>query len=40
MLLTIAALLATAQPFCQTEAPDPAVPAILALKDRAALQDK
>jgi hypothetical protein len=49
MFLTIAALLATAplappttrsQPFCQTEAPDPAVPAILALKDRAALQDK
>ena len=49
MLLTIAALLATAplappatrsQPFCQAEAPDPAVPAILALKDRAALQDK
>ena len=40
MLLTIAALLATAQPLCQLEAPDPAVPAILALKDRAALQDK
>ncbi|MBC7522492.1 MAG: M24 family metallopeptidase [Sandarakinorhabdus sp.] len=40
MLLTIAALLATAQPMCQTEAPDPAVPAILALKDRAALQDR
>ena len=39
MLLTIAALLATAQPMCQTELPDPAVPAILALKDRAALQD-
>jgi hypothetical protein len=40
MLLTIAALLATAQPvMCQTEAPDPAVPAILSLKDRAALQD-
>lgn len=40
MLLTIAALLATAQPLCQLEAPDPAVPAILALKDRAVLQDK
>lgn len=45
MLLTIAALLATAQPtptpaMCQTEASDPVVPAILALKDRAALQDK
>ncbi|MFZ4110714.1 MAG: M24 family metallopeptidase [Polymorphobacter sp.] len=40
MLLTIAALLATAQPLCQLEAPDPAVPAILALKDRATLQDK
>jgi Metallopeptidase family M24 len=40
MLLTIAALLATAQPLCQVEAPDPAVPAILALKDRAALQDR
>lgn len=41
MLLTIAALLATAQPvMCQTEAPDPAVPVILPLKDRAALQDK
>ncbi len=41
MLLTIAALLATAQPvMCQTEAPDPKVPTILSLKDRAALQDK
>jgi hypothetical protein len=41
MLLTIAALLATAQPMmCQTEGPDPAVPAILSLKDRATLQDK
>jgi hypothetical protein len=49
MLLTIAALLAAAQPappaartppMCQAEAPDPAVPAILTLKDRAALQDK
>jgi hypothetical protein len=47
MLLTIATLLAAAQPaataaapMCQLEAPDPAVPAILALKDRAALQDK
>jgi hypothetical protein len=49
MLLTIAALLAAAPlaqpanrslPLCQVEAPDPTVPAILALKDRAALQDK
>ena len=40
MILTIAALLATAQPMCQTEASDPAMPAILALKDRAALQDR
>jgi Xaa-Pro aminopeptidase len=44
MLLTIAALLATAQPaptqaMCQTEAADPAMPAILSLKDRAAVQD-
>ena len=40
MILTIAALLATAQPMCQTEASDPAMPTILALKDRAALQDR
>jgi hypothetical protein len=41
MLLTLAALLATAQPgFCQTEPADPVAPAILPLKDRAALQDK
>ena len=41
MLLTLAALLATTQPaFCQTEGPDPVVPAILSLKDRAAVQDK
>ena len=40
MFLTIAALLATAGPaMCQTEAPDPAVPVILSLKDRAAVQD-
>jgi len=44
MLLTLAALLAIAQPaptsaMCQTEASDPAMPAIMALKDRAALQD-
>lgn len=48
MLLTIAALLATAQPpkpvfnapaMCQTEGPNPTVPAILSLKERAALQD-
>ncbi|OYU15387.1 MAG: Xaa-Pro aminopeptidase [Alphaproteobacteria bacterium PA4] len=41
MILTIAALLATAQPaLCQLEPADPAVPTILALKDRAALQDR
>ncbi len=41
MFLTLAALLATAQPaLCQTEGPDPVVPAILSLKDRAAVQDK
>ena len=41
MFLTIAALLAAAQPaMCQTEGPDPAVPAILSLKSRAAQQDK
>ncbi|MFZ4688346.1 MAG: M24 family metallopeptidase [Polymorphobacter sp.] len=40
MILTIAALLAAGQPaMCQTEAADPALPAILSLKDRAAVQD-
>jgi hypothetical protein len=48
MFLTIAVLLATAHPatpttaqpaMCQTEAPDPAVPVILSLKERAAVQD-
>ena len=40
MLLTIAALLMLGQPaMCPTESSDPAVPAILSLKDRAALQD-
>lgn len=41
MLMMIAALLATAQPaMCQTEPADPAMPAIMALRDRAALQDR
>lgn len=41
MFLTIAAMLAAAQPvMCQLEPADPAVPAVLALKDRAALQDR
>ncbi|KPF80478.1 Xaa-Pro aminopeptidase [alpha proteobacterium AAP81b] len=46
MILTIAALLAVATPtappasFCQTELTDPAVPAVLPLRDRAALQDR
>ncbi len=37
--ITMFALPAAAAPFCQIEASDPAVPAILPLKDRAALQN-
>jgi len=49
MLLTIAAMLAAAQPampangvpaLCQTEAPDPVMPAIMTLRQRAVVQDK
>lgn len=38
--LWLAAAPAAAAPFCQTELTDPAVPPILALKDRAALQNQ
>ncbi|WP_426166946.1 M24 family metallopeptidase [Sandarakinorhabdus sp. DWP1-3-1] len=38
--LLLLAVPATAAPFCQVEASDPAIPAILPLKDRAALQDR
>jgi hypothetical protein len=38
--LLLLATPATAAPFCQTEASDPALPTILPLRDRAALQDR